>query len=102
MKESVKKSSVKISIFVYFMILLSTFFMPAIQGSFVPIFGVLCSFAVVPIIAGSKKIKIFGVVLLVLAVALLINDYLMGKKNEAYFRKNIERAIDTGNSNSKI
>ena len=97
MKDSIKKSAAKIAIVVYILILLSTFIMPAAQGSFVLIFGILCLFALVPIITGSKNIKIVGVVLLISAVSLLINDYVKGKNQETLFRKNIEEKIDSRN-----
>ncbi len=73
-----KKAAARISIIIYAIILLSTFFMPATDGSFVPIFGVCVVFAIIPIMVGSKKLKIAGSVLLVLAVMLLVVDYMNG------------------------
>ena len=71
--------------------------MPATEGSFVPIFGVCVFFAIIPIIVGSKKIKIAGSVLLALALILLVTDYVNGKKSEANFIKKFERTINTEN-----
>ncbi len=61
--------------------------MPSIQGGFVPIFGILCFIAVVPIVTGSKKAKLIGLFLILLAIVLLINDYFMGKKFEANLKE---------------
>jgi hypothetical protein len=86
-----KNPIAKISLTIFIVVFISTFFMPATAGSFVQIFGFLIFVAFIIVIAGTKKYKIAGLCCLLLSLTLLITDYRAGKEHRASFLNRVEQ-----------
>ena len=90
-KSYMKNSIARISLTLFIVVFLSTFFIPAMEGSLVPIFGFLVFVSIIILIVGNKKFKIAGICFLILSVTLLITDYRAGKEHRASFLKRVKQ-----------
>ena len=85
-----KNSIARISFAIFIVVFIATFFIPAISGGLVPIFGFLIVSSVTMVMVGTKKFKIVGIACLLVSVTLLISDYHAGKEYQAKIQKQIE------------
>lgn len=85
-----KKSIAKIALTIFIVVFISNFFIPAMPGNFVLLFGFLSVVSIILVIAGTKKFKIVGVCCLLISLALLISDYHTGKEYRAKVQKQME------------
>ncbi|MFH0925456.1 MAG: hypothetical protein V1872_07465 [bacterium] len=97
MEKNIKQSISKIAIVVDIIVFLFTSFVTAMPGCLVSIFIFIAIIALIPILIGTKKFKIVGIILLLIASLCLMNEYKNGKEFEAKTRKKIETAIETDN-----
>ena len=82
-----KNSISRISLVIFIVVFIATFFIPAISGNLVPIFGFLIIVSIVMVMAGTKKYKIVGVACLLVSMVLLISDYRAGKEYQLTIQK---------------
>lgn len=86
-----KNSIARISLTVFIAVFIFTFFMPAMAGSFVPIFGFLALVAILIFVVGNKKYKITGICCLIISIALLIIDYRAGEEHRAKYLNHVNQ-----------
>ena len=85
-----KNSIARISLIIFMVVAVCNFFMPAMPGGLVAIFGFLSIVAIAMVMVGTKKFKIIGVACFLLSVTLLISDYRAGKEYHAKMQKQLE------------
>jgi len=84
-----KNTAARISTVLYFIVLIISIFINAVDGDYFPIYIVLCVLSLVMTISGNKKYKIVGTVLLIFAFYLTITDYQKGNEhNYKMYNKN--------------
>lgn len=85
MKQKISRNS--LIIYIVLLILSST--LMSMPGGYIWWYCIMGVFAIPPIIAGSKLYKVFGLIALLIAIALSIQDYQAGKKfRQRLFEKN--------------
>jgi hypothetical protein len=69
----------KISLIVFVVLLVLSTFLLSVAGEYWPWYSVMAFFAVVPIVVGPNRYRIFGAIALVLSVVLIFGDIEAGK-----------------------
>lgn len=68
----------KISLVVFVVLLVLSFFLLSVVGDFWPWYAVMSAFAVVPLVAGPRRYRLFGAIALALSGFLMVNDIAVG------------------------
>ena len=69
----------KFSLIVFVMLFVLSGFLLSVSGDYWPWYSVMAIFAVVPILVGPKRYRIFGIVALLVSVYLILGDIESGK-----------------------
>jgi hypothetical protein len=74
----------KISLSVFTILLVLSPFLLSVPGEYWPWFAVMSIFAVVALISGPRRYRLFGAGALALAVLLIVDDYAAGKRFQVW------------------
>ena len=69
----------KISLIFFVVLLVLSGFLLSVVGDYWPWYSVMAIFAVIPVLVGPKRYRIFGAVALLLSVVLIFSDIELGK-----------------------
>jgi hypothetical protein len=69
----------KISLIVFVVLLVLSAFLLSVAGDYWPWYSVMAIFAVVPVLVGPKRYRIFGAIALLLSLVLISGDIAAGK-----------------------
>jgi len=95
---TIKERISRTSLIVYVVLLILSGFLPSVAGSLVGWFCIIGIFAIPPIIVGSKRYQVLGIIALLLAIAAAVTDYHAGKITQNRFdeiRKKHEEKVST-------
>ncbi len=77
----------KISLIVFVVMLVISSFLLSVAGEYWPCYAVAAPFAVVPIVAGPRRYRIWGAIGLALSAVLIVSDISAGKQFRARHRE---------------
>jgi hypothetical protein len=69
----------RISLGVFLALFLLSFLLLSVAGDYWPWYAIMACFAILPIIIGPRKYRVFGIAALVLSLALIVMDVVAGR-----------------------
>ena len=87
----------KISLIVFVVLLVLSAFLLSVAGDYWPWYSVMAIFAIVPVLVGPKRYRIFGAVALLLSVYLILGDIESGK----HHRQRMQQIRDRWSATNK-
>lgn len=69
----------KISLIVFVVLLVLSFFLLSVAGNYWPWYSIMVAFAVVPILVGPNRYRLWGAIALTLASLLILDDLKAGR-----------------------
>jgi hypothetical protein len=87
----------KISLIVFLVLLVLSAFLLSVAGDYWPWYSVMAIFAVVPVLVGPNRYRIFGAVALLLSLCLILGDIESGK----HLRQKMQQIRDKWSQTNK-
>jgi O-antigen ligase len=85
----------KISLIVFVVLLVLSVFLLSVAGDYWPWYSVMAIFAVVPVLVGPNRYRIFGAIALLLSVYLIFGDIESGKHHRQQMQQIRDRLSST-------